>query len=203
MQRKKLAVDYSRVALCVASRLAARARCAECGKTMDGGAFDPEDQPASHPDKAGRALCLGCWQEDNALCAGCERPFQHGELREETNPADGLFPPGDHYCQKCLAGRWNRLMPENRRSPELHRRARNPMLEEALRHEEAVDAISNEPAAWWTGSFAEDPNEPHKVLKSLDEPQSPLGQLSPGCAYCCRPAGDDGLCGECRYEHGE
>jgi len=80
---------------------------------------------------------------------------------------------------------------------------RNPVLDEALRHEKAIDAILDEPAEWWTGSFAEDPNEPHKVLKSLDEPQSPLGQLSPGCAYCCRPAGDDGLCGECRYEHGE
>ena len=206
MQKKKLkGGDYDRVALAVASRLAARARCAECGKTMDAGAFDLEDQPARHPDRAGRTLCLGCWMEDNALCAGCEMPFPHGELREEASPEDSIFPPGDFYCRKCLAGRWNRLMPENRRSPELHRRSSNPILEEALRHEKAIDAILDEPAEWWTGSFAEDPNKPpHKVLKSLDEgPSGPLWDIPPPCAYCCRPAGDDGLCGECRYEHGE
>lgn len=193
-------VDYDRVAMTVASRIAARARCAECGKAMDRGAFDPEDQPASHPDKAGRALCLGCWQEGNALCAGCEMPFPHGELREDTSPAGSIFPPGDFYCPTCLAGRWNRIMPENRRSPELHRRdRRDPMLDEALRHEKAIDAILDEPTGWWTGSpgladTRADQGKPFKVLKSLNEP---------GCAYCCRPAGDDGLCGECRYEHGE
>ena len=198
-------VDYDRVALRVSSRLAARARCAECGKTMDAGAFDPEDQPARHPDKAGRALCLGCWQEGNALCAGCEMPFPHGELHEETSPADGLFPPGDFYCRECLAERWRRVMPENRRKPELHRRRRDPVLEEALRHEKAIDAILDEPEAWWTGSFPEDPDKPPwKALKSLNESQrGPLGPTSPGCAYCCRPAGSDGMCSECRYEHGE
>jgi hypothetical protein len=131
-------VDYDRVALAVASRLAARARCAECGKTMDGGASDSEDQPASHPDKAGRALCLGCWQEGNALCAGCERPFPHGEL--SADEGDDPSMPGDSYCRACLAGR-----------------------------------RKNKPPA--AGSIP--------------------------CAYCCRPAGGDGLCGECRYEHGE
>jgi len=288
MQKK---LDYDCVAQGVASRIAARAKCAECGKTMDRDAFDPEDQPASHPDRAGRVLCLGCWQEGNALCAGCEMPFPHGELREEANPADGLFPLGDFYCRKCLAERWNRLMPENRRSPELHRRRRDPMLEEAIRHTEAVDAILDEPAAWWTGSFPEDPNKPrqgssaprrrpnydrvaltvasrlaaagsgteerivHKIdmptadwyatqqgrgvavfERGADQPAKLLqppaewgetwgwnfceggicltgrrgdgapqaaGPLPSGCAFCCRPAGDDGLCGECRYEHGE
>jgi len=203
MQKK---LDYDCVAQGVASRLAARARCAECGKTMDAGAFDPEDQPARHPDRAGRALCLGCWQESNSLCAGCEMPFPHGELREDPRrPADDIFPLGDFYCRECLAERWRRVMPENKRSPELHRRSSNPILEEALRHEKAIDAILDEPAEWWTGSFAEDPNKPpHKVLKSLDEgPSGPLWDIPPPCAYCCRPAGADGLCGECRYEHGE
>jgi hypothetical protein len=178
-------VDYDRVALGVASRIAARARCAECGKTMDRDAFDPEDQPASHPDEAGRALCLGCWQDGNALCAGCERPFPHGELREDASrPADDIFPSGDFYCRECLTKRWRRVMPENKRSPELHRRRRNPMLEEALRHEKAIDAI-----------LPQIPGMPARA--------NPQTTAAIPCAFCCRPAGNDGLCGECRYEHGE
>jgi hypothetical protein len=83
---------------------------------------------------------------------------------------------------------------DNALYPELHRR-RDPTLEEALRHEKAIDAILKEPAGWWTGSDLAD-------TKGTDR-DKPQATAAIPCAFCCRPAGDDGLCGECRYEHGE
>lgn len=77
---------------------------------------------SGYRDPADRALCLECWQEDNAVCAGCDEPFPHSELSPDDQ--DEL------RCGKCLA---------DLKKPFSQRPDRHPQASQAAA--EAIDGI--------------------------------------------------------------